>query len=97
VKHGAAERVKIAAHELNAAFIGDATVLVGTIEIGAAVFRDFKGRAFVLASDPHQQIVESVGPDFPGEIGELAFVAVKIVASSPEPGGTAEMSWRRIS
>jgi len=78
-EHGPAERVQIAAHELDAAVIGDATVLIGSVEVRAAVLGNFEERAFVLASDPHQELVEAVGPDFPGEIGEWAFVSVEIV------------------
>ena len=33
--------------------------------------------------DAHQQLVEAGGPDFPGEIGQRAFMRVKIV----HPGG----------
>ncbi len=82
VKHGAAERVEIAAHELNAAFIGDAAVLVGAIQVGAAILGDFQGGGFVFARDAENEIVEAVGPDFPGEIGERAFAAVEIVDAS---------------
>jgi hypothetical protein len=49
-----AKRVQVAAHELDAAFIRDATVIVGAIEIGTAILSDFEGRAFVLASDTHE-------------------------------------------
>jgi len=48
VKHGAAEGVEIAAHELNAAFIRDSAVLVGAIQIGAAVLGDFQRRWFYI-------------------------------------------------
>src|SRR5258708_13523785 len=78
VEHGASEGVEIAAHELDTAFIGDAAVLVGAIEIGAAVLGDFERRGFVFARDAENEIVEAVGPNFPGEVGERAFVGVEI-------------------
>jgi len=71
VQHGAAKRVQVAAQELDAAFIGDAAVFVGGIEIGAAILSDFQGRGFVFAGDAENEIVEAVGPDFPGEIADL--------------------------
>src|SRR5258708_16315351 len=57
VEHGAPKRVKIATHELNPAFVGDAAVLIGGIKIGAAVLGDFEGRTFGLAGDSEDAIV----------------------------------------
>src|SRR5256885_1544488 len=44
VQHGTAERVQVAAQELDAAFIRNVAVFVGGIEIGAAILSDFQGR-----------------------------------------------------
>jgi len=79
MKHGAAEGMEIAAHELNAAFIRDAAMLVGAVQVGTAVLGDFQRRGLVFARDVEDEIVEAVGPDLPGEIGERAFMAVEIV------------------
>ena len=79
VLHGAAESAEVAAREVDAARVGDAAVVIGSIEIRTAVFRDFDERAFVFARDLHEQIVETVRPDFPGEMGERAIVGVEIV------------------
>ena len=79
VEHGAAEGLQVAAQKLDAAFVGNAAVFVGAIEMRAPVLGDFERHAFVFARDAEKEIVEAVGPDFPGEIGERAFVSVEIV------------------
>ena len=81
MEHGPAKRVQVTAHELNAAVIGDAAMVIGAIKIGAAILRNFEGHDLVLAGDAHQELVETVGPDFPGKIGERAFVTVEIVCA----------------
>src|SRR5260370_20602763 len=81
VEHGASEGVQIAANELDATFMGDAAVLGRAIEIGAAVLSDFERSGFVFARNAEDEIVEPIGPDFPGEIGERAFVGIEIVDS----------------
>src|ERR1700676_998774 len=96
VEHGAAERVQVAAQELDAAFIGDVAVFVGGIEIGATVLGDFQGRGFVFVGNAQEEIVEAVGPDFPGKSVSGPSWASELwtpVASSPAPGGMAETSF----
>jgi hypothetical protein len=88
VKQGSAKAVEVGAHELDTAFVGDAAVLVGAIEVGAAVFSDFERRGFVFVSDAHQKIVEAVRPDFPCEIGKRAVVGVEIVHACGVFAGT---------
>ena len=91
----AAEGGQVAAHELDAAVIGNAAVLVGGVEIRAAVLGDFEGRRFVFTRDPYQEVMEAVGPDFPGKSVSGPSWASELwtpVASSPAPRGMAETS-----
>src|SRR5207253_7654132 len=87
-EQGSAKAVEVTAHELDTAFVGDAAVLVGAIEIGAAVLSDFERGGFVFVSDAHQEIVEAVRPDFPCEIGERAVMGVEIVHAGGVFAGT---------
>src|SRR5438552_9222646 len=79
MKQGSAKAVEVTAHELDTAFVGDAAVLVGAIEIGAAVLSDFERGGLVFVSDAHQEFVEAVRPVFPCEIGDRAVMGVVIV------------------
>jgi hypothetical protein len=57
-RHGA----DVAAIKADAALVGDATALVGTIAVAAAVLGDLHGQV-VLAREPHEQVVQAVGPN----------------------------------
>ena len=99
VLDGALLRTEIYIGQTKALRIGDAAEFVGGIEIGAAILSDFQGRGFVFAGDAENEVVEAVGPDFPGEIGERTFVGVGIVdagsvfARAGRNGG--DQLWRR--
>jgi len=48
VGDGAAKSTEIAAHEFDAALIGNSAVFIGSVEIRGAVFGDFDGRPYSL-------------------------------------------------
>jgi hypothetical protein len=89
MKHGASQLGQIAAQELDAAVVGDAAVFVGPVKIGAAVLGDFERNTFVFTGNAYEEIVEALGPDFPSEVGEWAFVRIGIVDS----GGFFARTW----
>ena len=89
VGNSAAKCAEIAAHEFDAALIGNAAVFVGRVTVRGAVFGDLDGQTVFLVN-AENEVVEAVRPDFPGKIGERAFVPVDEIGDA----GTVA-SWRR--
>src|SRR5207249_1617404 len=70
--HSASDRAEVSAIEVNAALVGDPSLLIRSIAISAAVLGDLHHQV-VIFGQAQQQFFEGFWPDLPAVFGDRAF------------------------